>query len=476
MKMKAVLIVAVLLAALFGLAAQAQDQTEVQQLKAMVESLQNTVQQLNTRIAVLEQEKAAVPAPQAQAQPVPASPAQQVAPAAIPEGNASPVTLRESLNIEQEAAPRLNDLTVDPMYQGFFRIPNSPVIMQFNAKPRVDMMEDNRNSGDQTRFVTATIPMEGSPAYGGGSQFNMNAKATTLSWDVRAPKVEGSPRFFVQTDFFNSENPKLDIRWKQVYGQYYNFVFGQTITLFEDPDVWPDTVDWEGPNSMMFARLPAIHYLIKLSPEWNMTLGLERPDAQIAPYNGTAVTGTNRIPDLGFNVRWERAKTGHVQMAAMFRDLGARSPVFGDKTTMGWGLNFSGVFDVGQRDSLLGQLTYGEGIARFGNDTFEPLDAAFTTDGDLKALPYFGAFFGYTHGWTEKWRSTLTFGYVAIQDQITMGSGAYHRTDYASLNAIYQFHKKMSVGWEVLWGQKQQQDLAKGDVWRFQFGIAYKIF
>ncbi len=267
--------------------------------------------------------------------------------AAIPEGNASPVTLRETFNDEQLAAPRLNDLTVDPKYQGYFRIPNSQVIMQFNAKPHFDMFRDSRYSGDNSRFVTATIPVEGSPDYGGGSQFNMNAKATTLSWDVRAPQVDGSPRFFVQTDFFGSESSKLDIRFKQVYGQYYNFVFGQMTTLFEDPDIWPDTVDWEGPNSMIFARLAAFHYLIKLSPEWSMTVGVERPDSQVASDYGESVTGLNRWPDTGFNVRWEKSKVGHVQFAGMFRDIGVRSPTWGDQHAFGWGANLSFVFDVG---------------------------------------------------------------------------------------------------------------------------------
>jgi len=153
------------LAALFSLAVgvttAAQDQTEVQQLKSMVESLQKTVQQLNQRIAVLEQEKTAAPQQPAAQQPVPAPQAQQVQPETptIPEGHASPVTLRDSFSNEQAAAPRLNDLTVDPKYQGFIRIPNSPVIMQFNAKPHLDMMEDDRNTGDKSRFVTALIPV-----------------------------------------------------------------------------------------------------------------------------------------------------------------------------------------------------------------------------------------------------------------------------------------------------------------------------
>jgi hypothetical protein len=475
----AAFLLAASLALATGLPAAAQDQTEVQQLKSMVEQLQKTVQQLNGRIAALEQEKAqaAVPPQAVQPAPAPATQAQQAEVAAIPEGHASPVKARDSFNMEQEAAPRLYDLTVDPKWHGYFRLPNTPVIMQFNAKPKVDMMEDNRNTGDPTRFVTAYIPVEGSPSYGGGAQYNMNVKATNLSWDVRAPGMAGDPRFFVQVDFFGNEDPGLAVRWKQIYGQYYNFVFGQTITLFEDPDVWPDTVDYEGPNSMIFSRQPVIHYLMKLSPQWNMTLGLEKPSAQVADYYGQSITGVNRIPDLGFNVRWEKANVGHVQFAAMFRDLAAESPVTRQmQYTLGWGANLSFVFDVGERDSFLGQLTYGEGIGRYSNDAFSPMDAAFDDAGTLQALPYFGGFLGYTHGWTEKWRSTFTYGYVDLQDELSMGPTAYHRTNYASLNAVCQFRKRMSLGMEVLYGTNQQQNLAKGDAWRFQFGIAYKLF
>lgn len=476
MKMRSTIVGIILLSMALGAWAQAPESPEVQQLRATVESLQKTVQQLNDRLATLEKEKASAPAPQA-AKPAGAQPAvEMTSGAGIPEGNASPVTLRESFNIEQEAAPRLDDLTLDPKYHGFFAIPNSNIIMQLNAKPHFDMFRDSRYSGDDSRFVTAKIPVEGSPAYGGGSQVNANAKASNLSWDVRAPLVAGNPRFFVQADFFGSESPKLDVRWKQLYAQYYNFVFGQTITLFEDPDIWPDTVDYEGPNSMIFSRVAAVHYLFKVGREWSMKVGMERPDSQVASFYGEGVTGLNRWPDAGFNIRWERAKVGHIQFAGMFRDIGVRSPTWGDEHAFGWGANLSWVFDVGKRDSLLGQLTYGEGIGRYCNDAFSNMDAAFDDRGDLNPLPYFGGFFGYTHGWSDKLRSTVTYGYVDLSNELSMGPDAYHRTDYASLNLVYQYHKKMSFGWEVLWGQKTQQDLLSGDVWRLQFGIAYKLF
>ena len=97
------------------------------------------------------------------------------------------------MNNQQEAAPRLDDLVLDPQYRGFFPIPNTDILVKLNAKPRVDMMQDNRNSGNADRFVTATIPIEGSDSYDGGSRFNATTKGSSLSAEIRAPNNPGNP-------------------------------------------------------------------------------------------------------------------------------------------------------------------------------------------------------------------------------------------------------------------------------------------
>jgi hypothetical protein len=52
-----------------------------------------------------------------------------------------------------------------------------------------------------------------------------------------------------------------------------------------------------------------------------------------------------------------------------------------------------------------------------GNDTsFLNSDAAFDATGDLEALPYWSLMAGYTHHWNERFRSTLTYGYVNLDN------------------------------------------------------------
>jgi len=229
--------------------------SEIDELKATIQSMQKSMEQMQNRITELEREnhKQKQQAAASRAAPPPAA---VVAPAAGPtsasasgtqvvtialttvtiEGRASQIKDRPAMDDQQEAAPRPNDLTLDPKYRGFVPIPNTPVLIKFNAKPRVDFTNDPQNTGNPDRFVTAQIPVEGNFDKGEGNQFNVNSKGSQLSLDVRAPELPGSPRFYYQNDFFGSGSADLNFRIRQLYGQIFNVVLGQTFSVFEDPD------------------------------------------------------------------------------------------------------------------------------------------------------------------------------------------------------------------------------------------------
>jgi hypothetical protein len=348
-------------------------------------------------------------------------------------------------------------------------------MIKFNAKPRVDLTMDNRNSGDDNRFITAKIPVSTDAAHGGGSVFNINAKGSQLSVDVQAPEVEGSPRFYYQNDFYGSGPGEFPYRVRQLYGKIYNVVVGMTFSVFEDPDVWPDTVDYEGPNSAIFARRPLARLMVPLNPEWQLNFGVEQPESEIDNTVDPTGSGVNHAPDIGANVRWESDSFGHVQFAVMGRELGFRGPVTGNQRTFGFGLNLSTVCNVSAVDSLQFQLTYGQGIFRYVNDDFVNNDAAFDSNGDLKALPYVGIMFGFTHRWNPEWRSTASYGYVELDNEASQGPTAYHRTQYASVNLVWQIRKRLSLGVEGLYGGKEDQAGNTGDVFRIQFGLLYSL-
>jgi hypothetical protein len=486
MKQKTIvsLIVATAVFAIGRMEALAQN-SDIEQLKQTVQSMEKTIQEMKQKIADLEKEKAA-PAPTTATNVVAASPSMQTiekVAAGQPVGEKSPITYRGALNDQQEAASRPKDFTLDPTYHGFIPIPNTPALIKFNAKPHVDMTSDNKNAGNQNRFVPAVFPLQvGDPNYGGGEQFHMNANATQLRLDVRAPELGGNFRFYYQNDFFGSGSDTGDMKYRvqHLYGQFYGFKGGFTYGVWEDPDSWPDTVDYEGPNAVIFSRRPVAQYTLAWNDNWNTTFGVEKPDIFVdlnsGPNPGTAQL--TRMPDLGFNTRYEKESFGHLQFSTMFRDLGAKDALGNDHHVFGWGVNLSAGLDLTKKDfvQLLG--VYGEGVGGMGNDTsFLNSDAAFKSNGDLEALPYWSATIGYTHRWSDQFRSTLTYGYVNLDNASGQVPTFYHTSHYASANLVWQLRKRLSVGLEGLYGLKTAQNgVDSGDHWRIQLGMVYSLF
>jgi hypothetical protein len=478
------LVIAVALIGAGGVRASAQN-AELDQLKETVKSMEQTIEQMKQKIADLEKQQAQKPAaPGTNALEGTSKSIQTLEKVAEgqPVGEKSPVTYRGALNDQQEAASRPTDYTLDPTYQGFIPVPNTPVLVKFNAKPHLDLISDNKNAGNQNRFVPAVFPLQGDPNYGGGEQFHATANATQLRLDVRAPDMAGDFRFYYQNDFFGAGSDTGDMKYRiqHLYGQFYGFKAGFTYGVWEDPDSWPDTVDYEGPNAVIFARRPVAQYTYAWNKNWNTTFGVEKPDIFVdlnsGPNPGT--TQLTSMPDLGFNTRYEKEGFGHFQFSTLFRDIGAKDALGNDHHAFGWGVNLSANIDVTENDYLQLLGVYGHGVGGMGNDTsFLNSDGAFKSDGSFEALPYWSATAGFTHRWSPQFRSTITYGYVNLDNASGQVPTFYHTSHYASANLIWQLRKRLSVGLEGLYGLKTAQNgVDSGDHWRVQLGMVYSLF
>ncbi|HTL57719.1 MAG TPA: DcaP family trimeric outer membrane transporter [Candidatus Limnocylindrales bacterium] len=478
------LTIAITLLAAGTIAAAAQD-SELEQLKNTMKAMEQQMEQMKQKIADLERAKPVAPTPAGtntlEASSKSIQTLEKVA-AGEQVSQKSPVTYRETLNDQQEAASRPKDYTLDPTYRGFVPVPNTPALIKFNAKPHVDFTWDNKNAGNQNRFVPAVFPLHGEPTYGGGEQFHANANATQLKLDVRAPEMPGDFRFYYQNDFFGSGSDTGDMKYRvqHLYGQLYGFKAGFTYGVWEDPDSWPDTVDYEGPNAVIFSRRPVAQYTHSWNENWNSTVGVEKPDIFVdlnsGPNPGT--TQLTAMPDLGFNTRYEKEGLGHFQFSTIFRDLGAKDALGESHHVFGWGVNLSANIDITKKDYLQFLGVYGEGVGGMGNDTsFLNSDAAFGTDGSLHALPYWSASTGFTHRWNSQFRSTITYGYVDLSNTFGQDPTFYHTSHYASANLIWQLRKRLSVGLEGLYGFKEARNgIDSGDHWRVQLGMVYSLF
>ena len=197
----------------------------------------------------------------------------------------------------------------------------------------------------------------------------MTAKGSSLSMDVRAPDMPGDFRFYYNNDFFGSGSG-MAYRLKQLYGQFYNVTAGFTYSIFEDPDVWPDTVDFEGPNSMIFARQATVRYMVPLGDQWQLNFGVQQPASEIDNEGiGANATGSTICPMAG-STSAGRMPSGACAVCDHLPRCGRQQPDPRPAECLRLGLNLSTSLNVFEHDSIQAQLTYGQGIFHFCNDNF----------------------------------------------------------------------------------------------------------
>lgn len=474
--MKSALSIALLLAAISTLPGGAQEPTDVEALRAKVEQLQKTVQDLQQRLSELEQEMDKEAPPAATVQP-PAAPAQKAQETSlVPDHN----TVRD----DQPAAPRPDNVPLDPELKGFVPIPGTVSMFKIGGSARVDAIQDFSDNGNPNWFIPSSMPVDGQPGDEGDGRFALHAKGTRMSLELRRPLgTSDRLRIYYENDFFgDSSSSTMSYRLRHFYGQASNILVGQTFSGFQNIDSWPDVVDYQGPNAMINRRQAQLRYTHPVSREENnrqsVYFSAELPSSEIDAKNGAFPSGTetfNRLPDFVAGYRLER-KGGHMQLAALARSLSVEQGDGASESVTGWGVNLSGALNLSKNDRLFYQAVYGEGIARYVNDLNGlNLDAAPDSGGSLEAIPVFAPMLGYYHSWSEAWRSTITWALVEVDAPHSLGASALDSTDYATLNLIWQPTKAFRLGVEYLWGEKKTASGEAGDGSRINFVVKYDL-
>ena len=380
----------------------------------------------------------------------------------------------ETFSEDQEAVPRLYNAPLEPTYPGFFVLPGTQTMLRINGRIVTDSIFDPRPAGVPDAFIPSTIPI---PQVTSTNNFTVSVRQSRISTDFRIPASDwGTARMFMQYDFFGSNGPTTP-RLRHFYAQLHNVLVGQTSTNFMDPDAWPDSLDFQGPNSGVNVRSPQGRYSFPLGKGMSGAISVERPNSDIRfSQNGSAAVRITPAPDGALKFRYE-AERGHFQLSSVFRELAVHLPNGGpQESAFGWGVNASGAMRVYGRDNVVYQVAYGNGISRYVRDTGGlGLDAAPRTETDLtlKALPLFGPYIGYQHYWTRSVRSTATFGFLQVQNTAFQLGNTYHKSTYSSANVIWNAVGSLNFGAEFLYGWVEQKDGARANAPRIQFSGRY---
>jgi hypothetical protein len=491
---RTILFALALAAGVLPAAAQTPRDVEMENMKTSMENMARTIESLQgevTKLKTVETEKSTTttttttypdvkphtPAPAPTPPPVPLN---QVVGSSLAMTTVT-VTDNETFLDEQWPAPRLNNAPIDPSLKGFMQIPGTSTIFKVGGSVRLDAIYDFANNGNPNSFIPSTFPVEGDPNFSSTDRSQMSAKGSRLNFELRRPiGAANNLRVYYENDFFgDSSSSAMTYRLRHLYGQAFNILVGQTFSTFMDADAFPDVLDYQGPNGLVNARTPQIRYTHPFEGsglQWAMAL--EQPGSQVD--TGDAIYGTqstviNRILDFTTHLRSEDKARGHLQLSGIYR-VNAYDNTQKSDHANAWGASLSGGLNVFGSDNLVFQATYGEGIERYIQDTSGlNLDAGIDQNRNLNSIPVVAGVFGYTHKWSDQWKSTVSYGYVNTDPEVSHGKTTFNWSEYATANIIFQPTTSFRMGVEYLYGHKEIVNDQGAVANRINFVIKYDI-
>jgi hypothetical protein len=275
-------------------------------------------------------------------------------------------------------------------------------------------------------------------------------------------------------------------RLRHAYGEIGKFGAGQYWSPFMDIDVFPNSIEYWGPNGMVFFRNVQVRYM-PLQGSTSVTVAIERPGAsadQGVYADRIELEGVDAkfpMPDLSGNVR-KTGEWGHVQVSGIYRrieweDLNDdRFDLSG--STNGWGINVSTNYKI-EKDTVRASVVYGAGIQNYMNDA--PVDVGIennfqdpTRPIEGKALPLLGIVLFYDRTWSDQWTSSFGYSLVDIDNTDAQESNAFKTGHYALGNLLYYPAPNFFVGGELQWGRRENfNDGWTYDDVRVQFSAKY---
>ena len=454
--------------------------TYAQAPAADLQELKTKLQQLEVMMRHLQEEIAAVEKTQkAQASAAPSQPPRPAVVTGIP----LPTTYigretreRQTSSDFPEEAPRIDNEELDPSLRGFFRIPGTQTLVNLRGFVKTDFFYDLNVAGFwYGGIVPSSFPSSPQPK---SANSTVSIRPSRFVAEFRQPLGDDTLKGFVDWDLYGT-NGRNTPNVRSFWGQYKNFLAGQTWSAFGDPDAFPDTLDFHGAPGMMGLRTPQFRYTQPLNKHnWvGLTVEKSGTDAPFSTQFGVPVP-TSLRPDFVVFYRYEN-NYGHIHAATIFRSVGgfvANTTVPDLKAhTNGYGASISGAWRLGRlRDNIVFQGIGGKGIANYYNDNYGlGSDVGFDANGRLVATPTWSGTVGYQHYWTRIVRSTASYGRLQINNTAADPETNYHVSNYASGNVIIQPSTLYLFGAEYIYASLQRKNDFKWIAPRFQASIQF---
>ena len=371
---------------------------------------------------------------------------------------------------------------------------------KFGGYIKLDAMASQYSGGERALaavgddfLVPSVIPIGGES---GDANFDMQATYSRIWFKTATQTDAGTISTHVEMDFgvnqigderlSNSAVSRIRhafVSWQ--YDKDSSFLAGQTWGTFFNVASLPETLDFVGPVATVFERQAQLRWTHGMGNGSSLMVAVENPSTGL--YGGTSGAAgggdfdNNSLPDVV--VRYN-GKSGDLSysMATVLREIAYKEnftnnlaqPIEGDESEIGYGVSFSGKWQLGQ-DDLKFQLNAGNLGRYLGLQSFR--DGYIESNGDIDLLDTVGGFIAYRHFWAPKWRSSFVLSASEADQPSNAPAGTPSAYRSAHANLLYSPVKALTLGAELIHGEKHIEGSINGDdsgeLDRLQFSVKY---
>jgi hypothetical protein len=330
--------------------------------------------------------------------------------------------------------------------------------------------------------------------FGNDGRFYMSVRQSRLGVKGEMPTAQGPVKGQFEFDMFGvgGDAGKTTIRLRHAWGQFGQIGAGQTNSQFMDVDVFPNVLDYWGPNGMLFFRNVQVFWEPFNDGSSNARIAIEAPGA-----SGDAGVLSDRVelqnvkprfpsPDFTGHYRLGGRKWGYVQLGGALRKIAYDDLLPNDQFNLngsvwGWGISVSSNLKLGPDDTLRLQLVEGAGVENYFNDA--PVDVAIKSNpGNTvtpvvgQALHDLGIVIYLDHNWNSMYSSAIGYSRVNITNSDGQAANAYKNGDYISGNLLVTPAKNVMMGGEFQYAHRENNSdgFAVSD-YRLQFSFKYSF-
>ena len=374
------------------------------------------------------------------------------------------------------------------------KIQSSPILVagnpggrfSFGGFVKLDAMLTDTNAGEiadgsagRMFYLPSAIPVGGVDE--AHADIDTHAMFSRF-WFASDGEVQGhKTRAYLEFDLFGGGMSNLGnqastnthgVTLRQAYVTWDKWLAGQTWSNFQDVAALPDAVDFVGPTEgTTFVRQAQVRYT-----SGPFSVALENPQTLVNGYRSTTrtISDDGSLPDL--TARWTtKGDWGHVSVAGIARQLRHDTATTSASDT-GYGVSVSGKYNLGKSDDVRYMLTAGRGIGRyvaFGLGADGVLDA---TGGELDGIGVLAGFVSWRHVFNPKLRGNLMFSRAQLDnDTDWTGFGVTESAQSVHANLIYSPFPKLDIGAELIWGNREVESGADGDLRRLHTTVKYSF-